>query len=445
MKTYLVKKGDFRKYQKTILKILKAKVEVTPANFKLLVNRFFKKRAAILKMAKAQPTPFYLIDQAELSSALNNFKSAFTKYLPGSKYFYAVKVNHHPYILKQAVKDGYGLDVSSSRELKLALAAGAKGIIFSGPGKTSADLDLALKNRNKIIVNLDSFSELKRLGDLAKKKNQIIAAGVRIYTKYHGEWNKFGIALVDLKKFFNEAKKYPQVKLQGIQFHLSLNAGPAPYVQVIGELSRYLRASFSPRELASLKFIDFGGGFMVPGAEGHYPHESAAGTLIKTTAEYLGEAPKFIDNYYLRPAAPVAEYAKVIGSACKKYLDPLLNVVYFAEPGRIIANNAMHIVLRVVDVKSQNKVIVDGGINLVGWEHFDTDYIPLLNLTHPSLKEKDCLVYGSLCLPEDLWGRWCYVKKMSEGDFLLVPYQGAMTYALAQEFIKGIAPVYILE
>lgn len=445
IKKMLASPADLKKYSQIIQRILRAPAKVWLADFKPVARRFFESRTSFLKMAKKYATPFYVIDAEELEKSLVVFKQAFQTALPGSQYFYAVKVNHHPYILRQAIKHGFGLDVSSSRELTMALDAKAKQIIFSGPGKTAADLALALKHRDKVIVNLDNFSELNRLGALAKKRLSTIKAGIRIYTAAHGQWSKFGIPLGRLKEFFRAAGRFKNIQLQGLQFHLSLNSSAEPYQRAIKEIAQYLKRCFNKRQLGQIKFIDLGGGFMVPGAEGHLPSETAQGALISLAAEQLGEQPKYLDRYYLWPAISPSAYAQGIALACQRHLQPLVKTDYFIEPGRVICNNAMHIVLRVVDVKSQKKVIVDGGINLVGWSHFNVDYAPVLNLTHPSSREKDCLVYGSLCLPEDLWGRWCWAKKMSAGDVLLVPYQGAMTYALAQQFIKGIAPAYVLK
>ena len=111
------------------------------------------------------------------------------------------------------------------------------------------------------------------------------------------------------------------------------------------------------------------------------------------------------------------------------------------EPGRWISNSAMHILLTVLDKKDHHTVITDGGINLLGWERPLSEYIPLLNLTRPSLKEMKFNIYGSLCTPLDVWGYSVFGEGIEEGDLLLVPDQGAYTYSLRQSFIKPIARV----
>jgi diaminopimelate decarboxylase len=101
----------------------------------------------------------------------------------------------------------------------------------------------------------------------------------------------------------------------------------------------------------------------------------------------------------------------------------------------------MHILLKVIDKKDPKTVITDGGTNLLGWERPLTEYIPVINLTRPSLKERAVKVFGSLCTPHDIWGMSVFGDTVEEGDILLVPDQGAYTYSLRQSFIKPIARV----
>ncbi|MDP2586159.1 MAG: hypothetical protein Q8P32_00080 [Candidatus Komeilibacteria bacterium] len=410
-----------------------------------VVKHLLTKRRKILQLAKKHATPFYILDEQELTASLKKFTAAFAKHLPSAEHYYAVKLNHHPEVVKRVLRHGFKLDVSSAKELELGLSLGATKFVFSGPAKTVADLSLAIKNRSKVTVNLDSFSELQRLGKLTNKHKKSIRAGVRIFTKYHGAWNKFGIDLKDLALFFKQAKKYPLVNLTGIQFHISWNESALPYQRVIAELAGYLKKHFSQSDLSKLEFIDLGGGFRPFQSEGYYPWRLPQGRIIKETCEFNNQEPKFSQKYYVAHAVTIDEYASGIASAIKKYLQPLVNCVYYTEPGRYLANNSLHILTSLIDVKGPQYGVVDAGINAIGWERFYYEYFPLINLTHPSLQEKDFIVYGSLCMADDLWGYYCHAQKMQEGDLILVPYQGALTYSLAQEFIKPIPPVYLLK
>ena len=101
--------------------------------------------------------------------------------------------------------------------------------------------------------------------------------------------------------------------------------------------------------------------------------------------------------------------------------------------------------MTVVDVKGGDLAITDAGTNAVGWERFEHDYFPVINLSRPALDERPCLVLGSLCTPHDVWGDGCHGASLEPGDVLLIPDQGAYTYSLRQDFIKPLPGVASLE
>ena len=101
----------------------------------------------------------------------------------------------------------------------------------------------------------------------------------------------------------------------------------------------------------------------------------------------------------------------------------------------------MHLLMSVVDKKAPDLVITDAGTNAIGWERFETDYFPVLNLTRPALTETPCHVLGSLCTPHDVWGYAYWGSGIEVGDVLLIPTQGAYTYSLRQHFIKPLPQV----
>jgi diaminopimelate decarboxylase len=111
------------------------------------------------------------------------------------------------------------------------------------------------------------------------------------------------------------------------------------------------------------------------------------------------------------------------------------------EPGRWISTPAMHILLKVVDMKDHRTAVTDGGINILGWERPLTEFIPVINLSRPSLRELPVRIFGSLCAPYDIWGRSVYGNGIEPGDILVIPDQGAYTYSLRQSFIKPVARV----
>lgn len=436
---------NFAEVKKRLLTFLESKEDELTGDLKSLVNDFTKKNGTkILSFSKNKLTPFYLIDKCEIDKSCQNFLTVFRKHIPNLDAYYAVKSNYHPYLLKKIVQNGLGLDVSSGRELKLAIRAGAKKIIFSGPGKTKKELELALKNTDKIILHLDSFRELEKIGILSEEHQTKIKVGVRIFTKYHGFWNKFGIPLSQLSEFWQKSKQYPWVEIQGIQCHMSWNESSKPYQNILKLIASHLKDNFSKKNLNEIKFIDFGGGFTPYRLDGYYPWFTHKGAIFKGLNESDTKKIDFSEKYYLTKSVPLEEYAIGISKTIHKHLKPILpNCNYFSEPGKIISNNAMHIVLKVEDIKRKEVAILDGGYNILGWEKFKNGYAPLINLTNYSLKEIPFKMYGSLCQADDIWGYYCYASKIEEGDIIVVPYQGAYTYAYAQNFIKSVPKAYL--
>jgi diaminopimelate decarboxylase len=410
-----------------------------------VANYIFSKNKKIKRLVSKHRTPFYVFDKQALDESIDCFMDAFKNEIPRFSAYYALKINHHPLIIKRVVEKGLGVDVGSIRELEMAIKAGSRDIVYFSPGKTNDDIVHALKYSDILRINMDSFSEMRKISILAKKHKKKIRVGIRIHTNSHGNWKKYGIYINDLKILWEEAKKYPNIDLVGIHFHMSRNKDAAFYESTIKELGLYLERFFTKDELEKIKYVDFGGGFEVYESEGFYPSKTAKGGVIEAVNSNYGINTEFRERYYIRESIGVNEYARKIGKAIKTHLAHLLtNAAYYSEPGRIICNNSMHIVLSVADVKDKENIILDGGVNMVGWQRFEYEYFPLINISQPSKNEVKCNMWGNLCTTWDIWGYYCYTKCFSENDIIVVPNQGALTYSLAQNFIQPIPPVYNL-
>jgi diaminopimelate decarboxylase len=429
---------------------LRAKEPLPPvADLRHIVRTFAERRDEFL--ALKDKTPCYVLDVKELRAALESYSSAFSSFVPRHKAYYALKVNHHQELVSRIVQAGFGIDASSAREMEIALAAGATDILLTGPGKSEKELSKALQHTDKVRINIDSFGELTRLGSLAQKHGVVVRAGVRVTGRSTERWNKFGIPLSELRAFWESARKYQGslktsgIILEGIQFHSSWNLDASPYAEMIAEVGEYLKASFRPEELSWIKFIDCGGGFRPYKSEGTYAWKLPQGAAHKALDPDFELPGPFADRVFETAASTPEEYARGIGTAVTRELSFLGDVSIYTEPGRVLCNNAMHILLTVVDKKAADVVILDGGINLIGWERFEHDYFPVINLSRPATEDEvPCRLYGPLCMPQDQWGFGYYGTGIEEGDLLLVPYQGALTFSLAQEFIREIAPVVVL-
>lgn len=392
-----------------------------------IVRSISNRRQRFLSLTERRQTPFYVYDEQSQDHAISSFTEAFKRYIPRFEGYYALKLNHHPLIINRAVAKGMGLDVASRRELLLALKTSTKRIVYYSPGKSLKDLKFAIRHNNRVRIHIDSFQELHILGQLANETGKSVEVGVRINFPEQGDWKKYGIPIEQLYAFWTEASQYQNLHLNGIHFHQSRNKDSAFYIYAIRSLSKYLKSAFSEQELSDIKFIDFGGGFE--------PY-SGEGVVVRTKDQW--------PSYSLTQVEKIEDYAMNIGSAIKEHLDPIVSAVYLAEPGRYICNSAMHIVLSVADIKDEANCILDGGVNMVGWQRFESEYFPLVNLTHCGDTEQKINMWGNLCTTWDIWGYRVFGEKLQQGDFVVVPNQGALTYSLAQTFINEIPKVYKL-
>lgn len=428
------------KIEKHVEEILESNYPVlNREKLKKYVISFFEKKNMYLNIVENHGSPLYLIEKAILKQRAMQFRNAFEKVLPDVAFYYAVKSNNHPEISKQLLLHKFGLDVSSGMELEMALSLGAQNIIFSGPGKTDKELLLATLNSKRVTVLIDSFGELKRLEKAAGIAGTVIHAGVRVTTDSKGLWRKFGISKNTLLSFWETSQRYRHIKLQGIQFHTSWNLTPEKQVLFIKELSEIL--SFCPLKYRKMiKFIDIGGGYWPNQGEWLQPGGTPSGQLKK----HLGINFETGTTQFCLPAKPIEYFAEHIGNSIKKFIFPIVQCKICFEPGRWICNDAMHVLMTVVDKKAYDLVITDAGTNAIGWERFETDYAPLLNLSSPSVEEKKCLVLGSLCTPHDVWGYGYWGEEIEPSDILMVPSQGAYTYSLKQNFIKPVPDVVLI-
>jgi diaminopimelate decarboxylase len=401
-------------------------------------------RPRLLSLAEERGTPLYVYDADEACSNVSSFRDAFLQTGTPVSPYYAVKSNPYLGLLKTVVKAGAYLDVSSPLELDLALKAGASRIVYTGPAKTRDDLELILSHQDKIFVHLDSAHELEVLNSLVKGHLNPYRCGVRICAKAQSKWSKFGIPLSHLKEFVHTAKRSSQLQISALQFHSSFNTDSSAYVDTLQEIGSYLAAEFSPGEASEFQTIDIGGGFWPAAFEGSYSwnpeciirNSYKPGLLEAILKDEIGER---ITAY---PHTPINKMAAEIGAAFQKYIRPVApHAALWAEPGRFISHSVVHMLLKVIDIKrDQQLLITDGGNNMIGYERYQwQDYVPLFNLTHFSAdSEIPWLIYGSLCTANDLWGYYLHTTKLEIGDVLVIPFQGAYTNTLAQNFIRAV-------
>ncbi|MBF0232232.1 MAG: hypothetical protein HQK65_04240 [Desulfamplus sp.] len=245
--------------------------------------------------------------------------------------------------------------------------------------------------------------------------------------------------------------------------------GPERQIAFIQELGAAI-AALTPADREMITFIDIGGGYWPEQGEWLQPGGTAQGLLGKAVgmshldmtqnqADFSNDKVENFSNiqqsrnvkpsrqlssaypHYFNQATPIENFALELGHVICEHIHSQIACKICFEPGRWICNDSMHIILKVVDKKYDDLVITDGGTNAIGWERYETDYCPILNISRPAMSEKHCLITGSLCTPHDVWGYSYWGRDIQDGDLLMIPGQGAYTYSLRQNFIKAVPEV----
>ena len=409
-----------------------------------LVKHVLARRDSYLAAATEFGTPQYLVEESQLLSQIQRFYAAFRSRNQAVRVHYALKANPTLCVVRAIQQAGLNADASSGMELELALRCGFPRIGLSGPAKTDDELRMALAHADRVTVHLDSLQELDRLQSLAARRRQSIDAGIRLNSQSHGAWTKFGIPLSLLPELLRRAERRRNVRLRGVQFHLSWNRNATGYTRTLAELGPVL-ASHAPT--GGWRFVDIGGGYYPEDDEGVYPWLTRRSRLIALLGlqPAEGPGPDWDLSYLLHPVQPIEAMARQILRAFQKHVGCSAPVELWLEPGRYLVNPAVHLLLRVVDMKGEEVAITDGGTNLLGWERLEEEHCPLINLSDPASTQRPFRVYGSLCTPHDLWGYAYYGHSIQAGDILLLPAQGSYVQTLAQRFIKPICQTVFMD
>lgn len=294
---------------------------------------------SLATLAEQVGTPFYCYSTATLERHYRVFTEAFAGV--DSLVCYAMKANSNQSVLRTLAKLGAGADVVSGGELKRARAAGIppSKIVFSGVGKTEAELRMALAE-DVFCINVESEPELELLSQLASSMGREARVSLRLNpdvdAKTHAKIstgkseNKFGIPLSRAREVYARASKLPGIKVTGVDTHIGsqiTDLGPLEQAfSLLADFVRELRADGH-----SISHIDFGGGLGIP-----YHADKAA------------------------PPEP-ALYAQMV-----KRVSHNLGCKLMFEPGRMLVGNAGILVTRVIYVKhgdAKNFIIIDAAMN----------------------------------------------------------------------------------
>jgi diaminopimelate decarboxylase len=376
-------------------------------------SELFCEDVAVQNIADQVGTPFYLYSTATLKRHFQAFDSGFD----GMEHLtcFAVKACSNIAILNIFGKMGGGADIVSGGELFRAMKAGIdpKKIIYSGVGKTSAEMREALY-AGILMFNLESPQELDRLQDVAAELGTKARVAFRInpdvdprthaYISTGLSKNKFGVPVAEALQEYLRARDMENIEIVGVSCHIGSQLTQIdPFVEALHKIKAFV-ASLEQEQI-TIKYLDLGGGVGITYDEEQPPHPHDYARAIR---EELG------------------------GMDCTLVL----------EPGRVITGNAGILVTRVQYTKvnsggEQPKrfVIVDAAMNdltrpaLYGAFH---DIMPVREEDGEKSERVD--IVGPICETGDFMARDRMMPETEQGDLLAIMSSGAYGFSMSSNY-----------
>ena len=365
-------------------------------------------KVSLQTLAWRYGTPLYVYSADQIVERLGLFQQA----LAGRDHLvcYAVKANSSLAILKLLAEHGAGFDIVSGGELERVRAAApdaVERVVFSGVGKTAAEIDLAL-NTGILQFNVESEAELGLLAARAKKLKRNARFALRVnpdvfadthpYISTGLREHKFGIDIRQAKGIYLGAAGNRWLDAYGVSVHIgSQIRSAAPFgaaMERVHKLVAQLRG-----EGIVLKAIDAGGGLGI---------------------DY--------DGGVFDAAAKVAEYTAAIEHALKGFEGKLL-----LEPGRFLVAQAGALLTRVLQVKRNGKktfVITDAAMNDLIRPALYQAHHEIVPVRPRAGRPWTVDVVGPVCETGDFFARDRKLAPVQPGDLVALLDAGA--YGMAQ-------------
>lgn len=381
-------------------------------------NELHCERVALSKLAAKYGTPLYVYSATAIRERYLALDQAFAAV--DHTLCYSVKANSNLSILRMLAKLGAGFDIVSGGELERVRLAHKKSlskIVFSGVGKTEAELQQAL-TRGILIFNVESEGELDLLAACAANTRKTAKVAVRVNPDVPAETHpyistglrehKFGVPISCARELYRQAARCSYLRVAGVSLHIgSQIADVAPFglamqraIELVAQLAE---------DGHEISFIDIGGGLGI---------------------SYNGAEPEDF-------TARARTYAEVILQPLQKLKLPQPHLLL--EPGRSIVGPAGALLTRVLYQKQNGAkrfTIVDAAMNdlirppLYGARH---EIVPVA-LKRPEWESIVSDIAGPVCESGDFLARDASLPAVVPGDYLCVLDAGAYGMSLASNY-----------
>ena len=376
-------------------------------------GELFAEGVALKEIARQVGTPFYCYSSDKLTRNFEAYRSALADV--NGTVCYSIKANPNLSVVAALARLGSGADVVSAGEMYVAVKAGiaADKIVFSGVGKTEAELNEAVR-LGILQINAESAAEVEMINRIAVAQGKQANVALRVNPDVDAlthvkittgtKENKFGVPWQEAHELYRKAAQMPGIRLVGIAVHIgSQLLDLEPFRLAFTKIASMVRALEA--DGITLQNIDLGGGMGI--------------------------------NYNVELPPTCEAYAQVV----RETLGDLHKHI-IVEPGRSIAGNAGILVTQVICSKSngeKNFIIVDAGMNdLVRPALYDA-WHTILPVHKQGVPPVIADIVGPICESGDVFARERIIEPVQAGGLLAIMCAGA--YGASMSSIYNFRPL----
>ncbi len=387
-------------------------------SFHYNLGRFVCERVPVKMIAERFGTPVYVYSQATILDNFHRIERGLSR-IP-RLLCYSVKANSNLKILGLLRDAGAGFDVVSGGELARVARVGTKGegIVFSGVGKTEAEIDAGLQ-AGILMFNVESTGELdviesraghlRKRADISLRINPDVEAETHPYISTGQSIHKFGVRMAEAAALYRRAARSDYLHVRGVACHIgSQILRVEPFLKALDEL---LRVALSLRaDGIEVEFLDMGGGFGI---------------------RYADEQPLDLD------CLTQGLETRIRGTPYRLIL----------EPGRAVVGDAGILVTRVLYVKrneQKNFIVVDAGMNDLMRPSLYGSYHEIVPIQPRPCERFRADVVGPLCETGDFLAEDREMPEVQSGELLAILTTGAYGYVLASNYNTRPRPAEVL-
>jgi len=392
----------------------------TVANEKTPTRHLNCEQVPLAELAERFGTPLYVYSATSIRKRVQ----AFARVFGGVTHIcYSVKANSNLSILRLLGKMGCGFDVVSGGELGRVLRAdrrAAKKVVFSGVGKTAAEVETALK-AGILLFNLESASEmevvaacaekLKRRARISWRVNPDVPAETHPYISTGLQKHKFGVPIGEARELYARAARSKYLQIAGVSVHIGSQITQfAPFAAAMERVAELVRQLQSDGH--KIQYVDAGGGL---GINYDGPQDFAA---------------------------IVSDYAEAVTRPLRE-----LRVKVLLEPGRSIVGPA-GVLLTTVLYRKKNGgkkfVVVDSAMNdLIRPTLYQAEH-QIVPVEDRAATPEIVDIVGPVCESGDFFAHERTMPSVNAGELLAILDTGAYGMALASNYNTRSRPAEVL-